>query len=245
MKYRKTIKNLRVVLICFLALATIKLGFSILGYSISLFISGGGNPYQSVKANYELTSKQVKELTEDGYPGCAKTYYPNDASARTLSGFSYSSTTNKFEWNYKTVDSGACKPRNLGYTFGVSSKSFSGFMLFFFNTIRGLLIIACTYFLIKILSNTLKKHPFVNENNIKLKWIAITIFSYALFDWVYRDIIMEVVNMLNRSNNDVFRFGFNSEKINFTLILIGFFVLVISSVFKYGYQLKTENDLTI
>jgi len=244
MKHTKTIKNLRIILVCFLALASIKLCYSILGFIISLFINGGGDPYQSVSANYELSPNQINELVEAGYPGCTKVYYPNGNSARQLSGFGYSSKTKKFEWKYTTVDSGECQPRNLGYHYAVSSRSLSGVMLFLFRFIRDLLIVACTYFLIKILTNTLKKHPFVNENSIKLRWIAIAIFGYAVIDWLYRDIVMEVVNMLHR-DMEGFIFDFNSEKINFTLILIGFLVLIISSVFKYGYQLKTENDLTI
>lgn len=93
--------------------------------------------------------------------------------------------------------------------------------------------------------NTLNKHPFVNKNSASLKWIAYLLFGFAFLDWFYRYIIKDVIREIHLSTGNSYYIGFNDEKISFTLLLIGFLVMIISSIFKYGYQLKTENDLTI
>jgi len=246
MKRTKTIKNVRTFLKLALILSCIQLAFIIFSYAFNLYNNNktiGG--LLEVETSYTLSSEQMNLLKESGYPGCVRPSYPNGNIGRTFTGIGYSSKDKKISWTYKDHNEGECRPQNLDYSYRVNAKSVEGFILFLFRLIKPLLVAAGIYFLLQILTNTLNIHPFVKDNSKKLNRIAFVIFMYAFIDWIYKDVFLEVINVIYKINGAKWSIGFNNDKISFSLLLLGFLVLIISSVFKYGYQLKTENDLTI
>lgn len=246
MKRTRTIKNVQLFLKLALGVTCIQLAFITLSYTVNLFDNSkffGG--LLQVNASYTLNNEQMEALQESGYNGCVRITYPNNSTAKSLTGINYSSKNNKLAWKYEYQNSGDCQPQSIAYTYGVTSKSFTGLMLFLFKFIKTLLIGIGIYLLHQVLSNTLKVHPFVKENSSKLSWIAYLLFGFAFLDWLYRDIFLDLAKAVHLSAGEKWSIGFNTEKISFTLLLLGFLVLIISSIFKYGYQLKAENDLTI
>lgn len=246
MKHTKTIKNVRTFLKFLLVLSCIQLAFLVFTYSLNLFDNTKFfGSLLKVESSYTLNSKQMNALVESGYPNCIKRNFPKGNVQRTFNGVGYDFNDKQFLWKYNDYNLGACVPQSIDYNYLVTAKSTTGIMLFIFKLIKILFTVGGIYLLHQIISNALKQHPFIKQNSTKLKWIAYLIFGYTFLDWFYRDIIIEIINEINLAAGNTYYIGFNDEKISFTLLLVGFLVLIISSVFKYGYQLKAENDLTI
>jgi len=246
MKRTKTIKNVQTFLKFLLVLSFIQLAFIVFTYSINLFDNTKFfGSLLKVKSSYTLNSKQMNALVESGYPNCVKRNFPKGNVQRTFSSFGYDFKDKQFLWKYNDYHLGECVPKSIDFSYLVTAKSTTGIMLFLFKLAKILFMIGGIYLLHQILLSTLKQHPFVQHNSTKLGWIAYLLFGYALLDWFYRDIIIDIINEINITTGKSYYVGLNDEKISFTLLLIGFLVLIISSVFKYGYELKAENDLTI
>lgn len=243
MRRTKTMKNVRNFLKFMLVLSCIQLAFTIFCYSYNLYNNSRYvGDLLKVNSSYKLNNEQMNTLVESGYPNCVKRSFPKGTVLRTFIGWGYNKDK-KLSRMYSDYNSGECVPKSIDYSYLVTAKSATGIILFLFEIAKILLIAAGIYLLHQILSNTLTKHPFVQHNSSKLKWIAYLLFGYAFGDWIYRDIIIDIINEASLGESVVL--ALNDESISFTILLMGFLVLIISSVFKYGYELKAENDLTI
>lgn len=122
------------------------------------------------------------------------------------------------------------------------------------------IIIFATTFLVsslrKILKNIHDGNPFFNENIILIRWIGIILIvtpillditKYILFSSMPSTLVMEI-----KQWNAVFvTYVYKSMLTSFDYLqwsymaVGGLIIIVLAEVFKYGLQLKQENDLTV
>lgn len=122
------------------------------------------------------------------------------------------------------------------------------------------IIIFVTTFLISSLKNILKNiydgNPFFNENILLIRWIGIILIvtpivldftKYMLFSSMPSNLVMEI-----KQWNAVFlTYVYKPMLTSFNYLqwlymaVGGLIIIVLAEVFKYGLQLKQENDLTV
>ena len=186
---------------------------------------------QSVKVPYKLSNKQAMALSEAGVPNLSTSsrYVVRDGKKVPLHFKDGTENLSRYSINIQRV-----------YTINSSN----GMLLFFFNFAKILFILLGIYLLRKILTNTKQDHPFVFNNVQNLRRISYLIFAYVILDWCYENLFMPYMSQqIIPGNYHSISIGIDSTHI--ALILLGFLVLTIASVFQHGYNMKQELDLTI
>lgn len=92
----------------------------------------------------------------------------------------------------------------------------------------------------KLFDSLVEKKPFDNNNSIRITIIGIClIISGFVFNAVE---LIVVRNLLNQINNNTIKLTYSP---NLGLVLTGFLVIILASIFKYGTFLQNEYDSTI
>jgi len=190
---------------------------------------------QSVKVPYELSYRQAKALSDAGVPHIAtsRPFVIRDGKEVTLNMTNLDGTESRSRYS---VDVG------MAY----APTTVFGFLRLLYNSAKILFIFLGIYFLRKILTNTKQHHPFVASNVKSLKRISYLIFAYVALNWSYQHLYIPLLSQKiipENSHSVLFTMGIDSTQVAF--ILLGFLVLTIASIFRHGYNMKQELDLTI
>lgn len=97
--------------------------------------------------------------------------------------------------------------------------------------------------LFKELNNSIKQGtPFTDNISARFKSLATYSFIFFTIGLVLSLVKLALINQI-KFHNMILKPVFDNQVMNLAWIGIGFFIL--SGIFKIGFQLKTENDLTI
>jgi hypothetical protein len=127
------------------------------------------------------------------------------------------------------------------------SSNFKGFHLwyvviyiFLIYSMAGLLLIFI-FQLKKIFNLLMEDKVFVLENITRIRYIGISLISF----WAISCIFELFNNIYFRNYIASFNQHYYDVNFNFERLLPGLIALILAQVFKYGYDLQVEKDLTI
>jgi hypothetical protein len=106
---------------------------------------------------------------------------------------------------------------------------------------------SCTAFLLfsiihqlrKVLNTLKKDQPFAVENIKRLRLISLFVFLFAVIEFIDSLYDIQLLQLHFQEANELYK-----VKIawGFTPLIISMVVLILSEIFKQGYQLKTDNE---
>ncbi|MCP4723631.1 MAG: DUF2975 domain-containing protein [bacterium] len=94
----------------------------------------------------------------------------------------------------------------------------------------------------KIINNLTKAHPFEIENVKRLRIIGYTLIAGEIINWL----LFFIMNLIYSDDFSVYAgdIYFGLDK-NITIIFVGLVILVISEIFRVGFDMRKEQELTI
>lgn len=188
------------------------------------------NGIQEVDLQRKLTYEQVDALIEAGVPLInSKPFIIKDGIRETLTFSGERETTSRYTVN----DTILLHPR-----------SWKALLRLSFGLLYVLFIIYGIYLLKKLLQNTATKTPFIQENVAIIRRLAYLIFFYVFIGWFSRSVITELIKQsIQEGYSFSLKVGFSSS--TFSILILGFLILILASVFERGIELKEEVALTI
>jgi Protein of unknown function (DUF2975) len=120
----------------------------------------------------------------------------------------------------------------------------------YFNVIMWIFV---CYQLLKIFNSLHSKLSFVENLHKRIKIIGLIIISSQLILFAYGFVYLQIFGSItldhafppDENYNGVFMQFNPTSSANFSYVLVGLALLVLSQLFQYGQQLQKENDLTI
>lgn len=112
------------------------------------------------------------------------------------------------------------------------------------NLLSILLVIFGIITIQKLLTNSSKISPFIRENIFLIRRLAYIVIGFATLSWS-REILENTIRMSLSYDKSRHLFEVPMDPSHLYVLVIGFVILVLATVFQNGVELKEESELTI
>lgn len=229
MKSTILINRVRTALSFFQVILVLSVMVILFSYFYSLSSMYLPNKIQEVVIPYNLSYDQVDLLIETGAPlENSKPFLYKDGKKTPLLRKDKEQTS-RYSINHKIL---------------LSPSSWQGLLSLLFEMIYIAMLVYGIYLLKRLLVNSAEKTPFLRQNVKTIRMLSYLIFGSVVLKWIYHDIIQELIKQsIDSSYIFTINIGFNSD--TFSMLTLGFLILILAYVFEHGVELKEEAALTI